>query len=91
MIRTGDQEVTSFTAETLSTVIDGTTVTHNVSGVGEAVTIYAVVQDSNRQNLLEMPVDFVATTMPAGIVAQRDLSDDPETAAAETTGTDAGG
>lgn len=53
--------------------------THELTGDQSSVTIYAGVKDAMGQDLLGIPVDFVATTVPDDIVATRDLSDDPKT------------
>ena len=76
VIRTGGP--TSGTGDA-SQILDGSKVTHVLSNMDDTVTIFALVQDSKSNNLLETPVDFVGTTVPNGIVATRDLSDDPET------------
>ena len=78
VVRTG---LVGARGTTATGLIDGGMVTHTVAGPDAEVTIYARVQDAKGEDLLGMPVDFVATTEPAGIVATRDLSDDPETRA----------
>ena len=81
VVRTGEADETTGTAQA---VYDGTEVTHTVEATDMAVTIYALVQDAMGQNLLETPVDFTATTNPPGIISDRELSDDPETATVVT-------
>ena len=58
VVRTGGVGATGTTATGL---IDGGMVTHTVAGPDAGVTIYARVQDAKGEDLLGMPVDFVAT------------------------------
>ena len=81
VVRAGLADASTGTAQA---IIDGKEVTHTVAPADTAVTIYALIQDAKGQNLLETPVDFTATTNPSGIISQRELSDDPETAAVGT-------
>ena len=65
-------------------IIDGKMATHTVAGTDDTVTIYAIVEDENGEALLDTEVSFSTTTMPAGIVPARDLSDDVATEEAVT-------
>ena len=65
-------------------IIDGKMATHTVAGTDDTVTIYAVVEDENGEALLDTEVSFSTTTMPAGIVPARDLSDEVDTEEAVT-------
>ena len=82
VVRAGEADEATGTAQA---VYDGTEVTHTVEANDMAVTIYALIQDAMGQNLLETPVDFTATTNPPGIISDRELSDDPETATVVTS------
>ena len=76
VIRTGTATMGSSDA---TVIFDGGMATHELSVDQEEVTIFALVQDAEGQNLLGTVVDFVADPVPDDIVATRDLSDDPET------------
>ena len=77
VVRTGDAAVVTSIATPL---IDGKMVTHTLEGTTQdTVTIYALIEDGAGKALLDTEVSFRSTTMPAGIVATRDLSDDVDT------------
>ena len=73
LVRTGDVEeiITAGTP-----LIDGKMVTHTMNTDDDTVTIYAVLKDEEANDLYDTEVSFTTTTMPTGIVAARDLSDD---------------
>ena len=76
LIRTGEVEAVERAGTPL---IDGKMATHTLSGPADTVTIYAVLKDEDENDLYGTEVSFNTTTMPAGIVASRDLSDDRDT------------
>ena len=51
----------------------------------DSITIYALIEDEERNQLLDTDVNFTATTMPADIVAVSDLTDEEDTEAASST------
>ena len=76
LVRTGEVDATAAVATPL---IDGKMATHTLSGSEDTVTIYAVLKDKDENALYDTEVSFNTTTMPAGIVPARDLSDDVDT------------
>ena len=64
---------------TAKALINGKSLEHIVTGDDSVVTIYALLEDKDGEALLGAEVLFTSSTMPSGIVAQRDLIDDPET------------
>ncbi len=83
VVRTGAADATTdFGAVTA--IIDGGMKTHTMETGQNTVAIYALVEDGNGKELLDAEVSFRASTMPNGIVATRDLSDDVDTKSVAT-------
>ena len=76
VVRTIEDDDTLGEAKAL---IDGAMMTHKLMDDEDTFVIYALLEDAAGETLEDTEVTFTATTMPAGIVAPKDLSDDPDT------------
>ena len=72
--------ITTASDATPEELLDGDTLEIDM-GDSNGVTIYAVIEDEDGNELMDTEVTFRATTVPTGIVATSDLTDEEDSEA----------
>ena len=78
--------VTTAAANNIHSLLDGGELEIDM-GEADGVTIYAVIEDKDQNELMDAEVTFSATETPSGIIAASDRTDEEDTEAFGTTTT----